>query len=103
IAFIDPGYLAVDSGGNESSIFAMGPKLRAINDLCTSVGVQLVICHHTKRGVVDPFQPPELEDIAFAGWQEWCRQWLLLGRRERYEPGTGQHRLWLNCGGSAGH
>ena len=103
ILILDPAYLCLPTDGNEASLFAMGALLREISELCAELGVTLVLIHHTKKGIAEPFAPPELEGIAWAGFQEWARQWILLGRRERYEPGTGLHKLWLSAGGSAGH
>jgi hypothetical protein len=100
---IDPVYLCMD-GSDAGNLFRMGAALRAISQVCTDCGVTLILCHHTrKNGKVEPFGAPELEDIAWSGFQEFARQWLLVNRREPYEPGSGEHRLWLASGGSAGH
>ncbi len=50
------------------------------------------------------YDPPELADAAWSGWAEWARQWLLLNRREKFDPDSnGEHKLWFAVGGSAGH
>jgi hypothetical protein len=103
---IDPIYLAM-SGADAANLFVQGTLLRRVSELCQRHGVTLVLLHHTrKRGKTrnqDDFDPPELDDIAWAGFAEFARQWILIGRREEYTPGTGEHRLWLSIGGSAGH
>jgi len=99
---IDPAYLCMP-GADANNYFIQGELLRSMGDVCADAGCMMMLAVHNKKGKADPFTPPELEDIAWAGFQEYFRQWLLLGRRERYEPGTGEHRLWLNVGGSAGH
>ena len=100
---IDPAYLAIPADGQEGSLFAIGKLLRAMAEVCQSVGVTMCLAHHTKKSVADPFQPVELEDISWAGFQEFARQWVLVSRRQKYEPGTGEHLMWMNVGGSAGH
>ncbi len=104
VLFIDPAYLAMPCE-NTGDLHAVGERLRHLNELCNKSAVTLVLLHHTTKHMagLDRFAPPELEHIAWAGYQEWCRQWILLGRREDYEPGTGSHRLWMTVGGSAGH
>ncbi len=104
VIVIDPAYLctplAADKGNN---IFAMGELLRSVNDACQDCGRTPLIAHHMKRTGV-AYDPPELADAAWSGWAEWARQWILLNRRERFDPDSnGEHKLWLTAGGSAGH
>jgi hypothetical protein len=100
---VDPAYLSMP-GADAGNLLIQGPLLRSMSKICGDMGVTLLICHHTKRNTLTPGGDPlELSDIAWAGFAEFARQWWLVNRRERYEEGTGEHRLWLSVGGSAGH
>ena len=101
---IDPAYLCLDLGDDAGNLFAVGKKLRELTDIGHTTSSTIIIIHHNKKSINDPFAIPELESIAWSGFQEWARQWLLIGRRELYNAErAGSHRLWLNVGGSAGH
>ena len=104
VLIIDPAYLCLDLGDDAGNLFAVGKKLRELTDVQHETGCTIIIIHHNKKSSGDPFAVPELESIAWSGFQEWARQWLLIGRREAYNPeAAGSHRLWLSAGGSAGH
>lgn len=99
---VDPAYMCIPEV-DHANLFQVGERLRAVSEVCQETGALLLLAHHARKTKVDPFSPMELEDISWAGFQEFARQWLLVGRREAYQPGTGEHRLWLSAGGSAGH
>ena len=104
VLIIDPAYLCLELGDDAGNLFTVGKKLKELTDIGHATGCTIIIIHHNKKSVNDPFAIPELESIAWSGFQEWARQWLLIGRRELYDPEqAGSHRLWLNVGGSAGH
>ncbi|NLY02340.1 MAG: AAA family ATPase [Rhodopirellula sp.] len=104
VAVFDPLYLMLrqDTATQASNLFVMGAAFRELTWLCAERQVTPIIVHHTgKKAALN--RPAELEDLAWAGIQEWARQWILLARRSPYVPGSGEHQLWLTLGGSAGH
>jgi hypothetical protein len=106
VAMIDPCYLCLTAGsdGKELSaanLFDIGPLLLSIAQACKDANVTPVLVHHTKKTLTDPYVPLELPDLAFSGFAEFGRQWVLINRREKYQGG-GDHKLWLGYGGCAG-
>ncbi|MEN6407191.1 MAG: AAA family ATPase [Thermoguttaceae bacterium] len=106
VLILDPAYLCMP-GVDAGNLFVQGQMLRKVADICQPHGVTLVLIHHTRKQGKDKrkadYEPPELDDMSWAGFAEFARQWILIGRRTPYEPGTGHHELWLSIGGSAGH
>jgi hypothetical protein len=106
VLIIDTASLAMN-GENAGNLFVMQSQLRAVGDICQTLGVTLLLLHHSKGLGVHANRPLKLTDIVFAGFKEYFRQWLLLSRREDYvPPDQGEdrvHRLWLVAGGSVGH
>jgi replicative DNA helicase len=110
VLIVDPLYLCM-LGGQEpgkpplrpENLFDVGPLLLAVTRSCLGAGVTPILIHHTKKGTSGAReQELDLDDLAYAGLAEFCRQWMLISRRERFEPGSGLHKIWLNVGGSAG-
>lgn len=100
VLVIDPAYLAMP-GADAGNLFLVGELLQAVSEVCQRCGTTLLLAHHF-AGKPD-FDPPDLDKIAWAGYREFARQWFLVGRREKYVEGTGEHALWLSVGGSMGH
>lgn len=110
VLLLDPVYLALlnrDTAGNATNVFMMGAILREFSSMIAELGTTLILIHHIGKGAarntISSGEPPELEDLSMSGFAEFARQWLLVGRRSRYEDGSGFHQMWLRYGGSAGH
>ena len=104
VIIADPAYLMLD-GSDAGNVFSMGDQLRVFRDIATDAEATPILIHHAKKNNTNAieYRPLELVDLAWAGFAEFARQWILLSRRDRYEEGSGQHRLWMSVGGSAGH
>jgi hypothetical protein len=98
--------LGGDTAGRQATnVFDMGPLLLRLSELGEKTGSTVIMCHHCRKGpgmTGDRYDPPDLEELSMAGFAEWARQWILIGRREAFEAGSGLHKLWLNVGGSVG-
>ncbi|MBN1909777.1 MAG: AAA family ATPase [Pirellulales bacterium] len=106
VLILDPSYLSIPVKASEAgNLHAQGALLRRINDVCKAQGVTLALVHHTRKRpkTGSRYEPATLSDASWSGYAEFARQWLLISRQKEYEPGTGQHALWLCVGGSAGH
>jgi replicative DNA helicase len=110
VACLDPLYLCLLDGGrtvSASNLYEVGPLLWQAARACLDAGATPVFVHHaTKtagRRAAGPGEALDLDDLAFSGVAEFARQWILVSRREPFEPGSGRHRLVLAAGGSAGH
>lgn len=101
VGVVDPVYLCMP-GDDAGNMFAMGESLRGVSQVAQDTGTTLVLVHHMRRNIPDLYGMPELSWIAWAGFGEYARQWILSNRREPYRD-DGEHRLWLRIGGSDGH
>jgi len=107
VCCVDPAYLCLLEAGQGSSannMFEVGPLLKRFVDVGKRTNCTMLLCHHLRKWNQsgDQHGVPELEDLAYGGFAQFFRQWILLGRRSQY-MGDGEHQLWLAVGGSAGH
>jgi hypothetical protein len=102
LLIVDPAYLSLPSR-DAGNVFAQGEMLARISDLCQSANTTLILCHHFKKNTGrDTYDVPELDDLSWSGFSEFARQYVLVGRREKYKQ-DGEHKLWATIGGSVGH
>lgn len=104
IVIFDPLYLMLSGTAERSAanLYDVGPVLQRVTSVCLERGATPIFVHHFNRPGAVSCKPATLENLAFAGIGEFARQWLLINRRAKFEPRSGEHKLWLSVGSSAG-
>ncbi len=106
VVMVDPLYMSLLAGNvqvDAKNMYEMGPILDVVARTCLDEGCTPIVAHHFVKKREDPYGPAVLDDLAFSGVGQFVRQWMLLARRERYDPETGVHKFTFTYGGSAGH
>jgi replicative DNA helicase len=107
VVIIDPIYLCLLAGPaaqglDAANLFHMGPLFRQVARRILEVGTTPILLHHALKHI-EPGEPLDLDQLAYAGVAEFARQWILINRREPYDASRpGSHRLWMSVGGSEG-
>jgi hypothetical protein len=109
VLMLDPTYLCLMNGTVEvtaSNYMMMGELLYRFSRVCLDAGCTPMLFTHFK--MTTPFaKEPGLEDIAYAGFQQFARQWMLVSRRSTFDPTPATqwnemvNELWFVSGGSS--
>ena len=103
ILIIDPAYLSMGIGDDAKNQFVVGAVLQNLTTLQAETGCTPILAAHTNKNIETGIEL-ELSHIAYAGFGQWVRQWILINRREVYDrTQPGLHKLFVSFGGSAGH
>ena len=100
VVIVDPAGPCMSAGAASTLAIAYA-ELRAFTDACLNAGATPLLLHHSVKG--GNVSALGLKAAAGAGFGEWARQWITLDRIGRFDPVTGQHKLRMSAGGSAGH
>ncbi len=100
VILLDPFYLCLGLV-DATNMMEVGNVLRLVAETLAKAGITLILAHHANRKL-PAVQPMELTHLAFAGLEQFARQFLLLNRRTKYRS-DGHHELLMRVGGSAGH
>lgn len=103
VLMIDPAYLSMGIGDDAKNQFLVGAVLQKLTALQADTGATVILAAHTNKNIA-PGTELTLSHIAYAGFGQWARQWILINRKKEYDPTqAGIHKLIMSFGGSAGH
>jgi hypothetical protein len=109
VVVFDPLYLALagSTDTNAANLYSIGPLILNAAKVCLDVGATPIFLHHTTKASHAlkgrHGEALDLDDLAFSGIAEACRQWWVLSHRTEFDPDSGTSKLWMRVGGSAGH